>query len=40
LNLAINVAIKQKKSAAIFSLEMGCEQIVDRILSLVSEIPL
>lgn len=40
LNLAINWALKYKKSVAIFSLEMGSEQIVDRILSLASEIPL
>ncbi len=40
LNLSINAALKQKKSVAIFSLEMGKEQIVDRILSLVSEVPL
>ena len=40
LNLAINAALKQQKSVAIFSLEMSSEQIVDRILSLVSEVPL
>ncbi len=40
LNLAINAAVKQKKSVAIFSLEMGKDQIVDRIMSLVSEVPL
>lgn len=40
LNLLINAAIKQKKSVAMFSLEMGNEQIVDRILSCVSEIPI
>jgi replicative DNA helicase len=40
LNLAINAALKQRKSIAIFSLEMSSEQIVDRILSAVSEIPL
>jgi replicative DNA helicase len=40
LNLAVNAALRQNKSVAIFSLEMGSEQIVDRILSLVSEIPL
>jgi replicative DNA helicase len=32
--------LKQQKSVAIFSLEMSSEQIVDRILSLVSEVPL
>ena len=40
LNLAVNAALNQKKTIAIFSLEMGKEQIVDRILSLVSQIPL
>ena len=40
LNLVANAAIKQKKSVAVFSLEMGSEQIVDRIMSLVAEIPL
>lgn len=40
LNLAINAALKENKTVAIFSLEMGKEQIVDRILSLVSQIPL
>lgn len=40
LNLLINAAIKQKKSVAIFSLEMGSEQIVDRILSTVADIQL
>ncbi len=40
LNLAINAALKQQKAVAIFSLEMSSEQIVDRILSSVSEIPL
>ena len=40
LNLAVNAALKQQKAVAIFSLEMSSEQIVDRILSLVAEIPL
>lgn len=40
LNILINSAIKQKKACAIFSLEMGSEQIVDRILSSIAEIPL
>ncbi|MEF2175792.1 MAG: replicative DNA helicase [Candidatus Absconditabacteria bacterium] len=40
LNLALNGAVSQKKSIAIFSLEMGSDQIVDRILSSVSSIPM
>lgn len=40
LNLATNAALKQKKTVAIFSLEMGSEQISDRITSLVSEVHL
>lgn len=40
LNLALNWAVSQKKSIAIFSLEMGSDQIVDRILSSVSSIPM
>jgi len=39
LNIAEKIAITQKKTVAIFSLEMGNEQIVDRILSSVSQIP-
>lgn len=39
LNIAEKIAISQKKTVAIFSLEMGNEQIVDRILSSVSQIP-
>ncbi len=39
LNIAEKVAISQKKTVAIFSLEMWNEQIVDRILSSVSMIP-
>lgn len=42
--LAINVlerlAVEQKKSVAMFSLEMASEQIVDRILSMVAGIPM
>lgn len=38
LNLVLNAALKQGKSVAFFSLEMGSEQIVDRLLSAVSEI--
>lgn len=34
LNIAANVSIKQKKTVAIFSLEMSKEQLVNRILSL------
>ncbi len=36
INLLEHAAIKQKKSVAIFSLEMGSEQIIDRILSTAS----
>lgn len=38
LNLLLNAALKHGKSVAFFSLEMGGEQIVDRLLSAVSEI--
>lgn len=38
LNLLLNAALKHSKSVAFFSLEMGGEQIVDRLLSAVSEI--
>ena len=40
LNLVMKAAIKGKKSVAVFSLEMGAEQIVDRILSQVAGIPM
>lgn len=40
LNLLANASLQQKKSVAIFSLEMNSESIVDRILSLVAEIPM
>ncbi len=40
INLLINSAVKQKKSVALFSLEMGNEQIVDRVLSCIAEIPM
>jgi len=40
LNVAANAATKFGKSVAIFSLEMGSEQIVDRLLSLEAEVPL
>ena len=36
INILEHVAVKQKKAIAMFSLEMGAEQIVDRILSMVS----
>lgn len=36
INLLEHAAIQQKKSVAMFSLEMGAEQIVDRILSTAS----
>jgi len=40
LNVAENVATKQGKSVAIFSLEMGKEQIADRMISMASWIPM
>ena len=40
LNLMINAALDQKKSVALFSLEMTKELIADRLLSTVSEIPM
>ena len=36
LNIMINAAIYGKKTVAIFSLEMGNEQLVDRVLCTVS----
>ena len=40
LNILKNMAVDQKKSVALFSLEMSSEQIADRILSMVSGIPM
>lgn len=40
LNVLTNMAVNQKKSVALFSLEMGSEQIADRVLSTVSNIPM
>lgn len=40
INLMMRVAMKLKKTVSMFSLEMGSEQIVDRIISLVSGIPM
>ena len=40
LNVAENVAVHQWKSVAIFSLEMGKEQIADRMISMASWIPM
>jgi replicative DNA helicase len=40
INVLTNIAVRQKKSVAIFSLEMGSEQIVDRILSTIAEVPM
>lgn len=40
LNMLKNVAIDQKKSVAMFSLEMSVESLVDRIISIVSGIPM
>ncbi|MFN4151753.1 MAG: replicative DNA helicase, partial [Candidatus Sericytochromatia bacterium] len=38
LNIAVNIAMKEKLPVAIFSLEMSKEQITQRILSAVSEV--
>lgn len=40
LNLLMNIAIWQKKTVAMFSLEMSSQQIVDRILSMEAMIPM
>ena len=40
LNLLTNVALEQKKSVAMMSLEMSVESIVDRIMSEVSWVPM
>lgn len=40
LNIVTNVALQQDKSIAIFSLEMGAESIVDRIIAEVAQIPM
>jgi replicative DNA helicase len=40
LNILKNMAVDQKKSVALFSLEMSSEQIADRVLSMVSGIPM
>jgi len=40
INILEKVAVEQKKSVAMFSLEMGSEQIVDRILSMQARIPM
>lgn len=40
LNLLTNVALKQAKSVAFFSLEMSADSIVNRILSEVAQIPM
>ncbi len=40
INVLTNIAVKQQKSVAIFSLEMASEQIVDRILSTIAEVPM
>jgi len=40
LNILTNMAVNQKKSVALFSLEMGADQIADRVLSTVSGIPM
>jgi len=40
LNIMLNAARYGKKSVAIFSLEMTSQQVVDRVISTVSEVPL
>lgn len=40
LNLLKNAAIDQKKTVAMFSLEMSAQQIVDRLMSMVANIPM
>jgi len=40
VNLLINAAISQRKSVALFSLEMTAESIADRVLSTMSTIPM
>jgi replicative DNA helicase len=40
INFLEQIAVHQKKSVAMFSLEMGAEQIVDRVLSMVSTVPM
>ncbi|HPC34110.1 MAG TPA: replicative DNA helicase [Candidatus Absconditabacterales bacterium] len=40
LNIVTNIALQQDKSIAIFSLEMGAESIVDRIIAEVAQIPM
>ncbi len=40
LNLLVKAALKQNKSVAMFSLEMWNEQIVDRVLSCIADIPI
>ena len=40
LNVLTDIALKQKKSAVIISLEMSSESIVDRIMSEVSSVPM
>jgi replicative DNA helicase len=40
LNLMVRIAMRNKKAVSLFSLEMGAEQIVDRIISTVSGVPM
>ncbi|MCF7835368.1 replicative DNA helicase [Candidatus Gracilibacteria bacterium] len=40
INILTNVALKQNKSVAMLSLEMGSESIVDRIIAEVSRVPM
>lgn len=40
LNVLTDIALKQKKSAVMISLEMSSESIVDRIMSEISSVPM
>ncbi len=40
LNLLANASVQQQKTCVFFSLEMGADQIVDRVLSLIAGIPM
>lgn len=40
LNMAVNMAVNSKKSVALFTMEMGAEQLINRMLALVGQIEL
>ena len=40
LNMAVNMAINSKKSVAVFNMEMGAEQLINRMLASVGQIEL